>query len=558
MRLSNLPSLGLAFILFNALPSHAHKHQLLRGGQLPIPEAPSTEKLVGTNWQLKEIGGVPAIPDSQELFFKTETELSGNDGCNGFRGEWGTVENGQDSHNSDRPSITIDILATNRRMCRLTAEADEQKSNFMSALHQEAISFSLSADETALTLYHTHDGNDVPIVLSRIATPVQPHERLIGTDWVATGIVYPGSQELRPVLEDHPVTLSFSKDQINGSTGTNQFFGDIPKMTSMEFQVTNIGQTLMGWEEDVDPRRFQENAWMNILTTVNDETENPPEVVTLPYTLFDERIGDTDEWTKVLVLGSFQAPLARFVPLKDGMLDEWGKPIKQIESPLPHENPLNGHELQGPPVIKDLYFNTFQLAGSNWRASNIRGALLRSDTDVTMFFKSKTSVEGSGGCNQFDASWDKLGTLIQINGTEQPLILEHMRVEDLVPTKRYCDGIMAQVENYFFRGLTQESLFYEFDGEELTLWDAVMGENGRKTRGMFIGRFNNVPVPSWGGQSLVGMTGEEANAVIEDINPSLQVQIIPAGWSTTADYRLDRVRIRLGEDGNVNREPHRG
>uniref|UniRef100_A0A7S2LTM5 DUF306 domain-containing protein n=1 Tax=Skeletonema marinoi TaxID=267567 RepID=A0A7S2LTM5_9STRA len=372
MRLSNLPSLGLASILFNALQSHSHKHQLLRGGQLPIPEAPSTEKLVGTHWQLKKIGGVPAIPDSQELFFKTETELSGNDGCNGFRGEWGTVENGQDSHNSDRPSITFDILATNRRMCRLTAEADEQKSNFMGALRQEAISFSFSADEKELTLYHTLDGNDVPIVMSRIPSPVQPHERLIGTDWVATGIVYPGSQnELLPVLKDYPVTLSFSKDQIDGSSGTNQFFGDIPKMTSMEFQVTNVGQTLMGWEEDVDPRRFQENAWMNILTTVNDETESPPEVVTLPYTLFDERIGDTDEWTKVLVLGSFQAPLARFVPLKDGMLDEWGKPIKQIESPLAHDAPLNGHELQDTPVLKDLYLDTFQLAGSKWRATNI-------------------------------------------------------------------------------------------------------------------------------------------------------------------------------------------
>ena len=175
-----------------------------------------------------------------------------------------------------------------------------------------------------------------------------------------------------------------------------------------------------------------------------------------------------------------------------------------------------------------------------------------------MFFKSKTSVEGSGGCNQFDASWEKLGTLIQINGTEHPLILEHMRVEDLVPTKRYCDGIMSQVENYFFSGLAQESIFYEFNGEELTLWDAVMGEDGHQTRGMFIGRFDNVPVPSWEGHSLVGMTGDEAKAVIEDINPSLQVQIIPAGWMATADYRLDRVRIFVGEDGHVTREPQRG
>mmetsp|Transcript_11905 Transcript_11905/g.18279 ORF Transcript_11905/g.18279 Transcript_11905/m.18279 type:complete len:262 (-) Transcript_11905:523-1308(-) len=227
--------------------------------------------------------------------------------------------------------------------------------------------------------------------------------------------------------------------------------------------------------------------------------------------------------------------------------------------PIPEApSPEFGNELQDTPAIKDLYPDTFQLAGSNWRASNIRGALLGSDADVTMFFKSKTSVEGSGGCNQFDASWEKLGTLIQINGTEQPLILEHMRVEDLAPTRRYCDGMMAQVENYFFRGLTQDSLFYEFDGEELTLWDAVMGENGRQTRGMFIGRFNNFPVSSWGGQSLVGMTGEEAKAVIEDINPSLQVQTIPEGSMMTMDHRLDRVRIFVGEDGNVNREPQRG
>mmetsp|Transcript_2740 Transcript_2740/g.4160 ORF Transcript_2740/g.4160 Transcript_2740/m.4160 type:complete len:144 (+) Transcript_2740:77-508(+) len=54
--------------------------------------------------------------------------------------------------------------------------------------------------------------------------------------------------------------------------------------------------------------------------------------------------------------------------------------------PIPEApSPEFGNELQDPPAIKDLYVDTFQLAGSNWRASNIRGALLRSDTDVTMF-----------------------------------------------------------------------------------------------------------------------------------------------------------------------------
>jgi len=577
MHLPNLPSIGLTSILFNALYSHAHgKHQqLLRGGELPIPEVPSPEKLIGTNWQLKDIRGVPAIHGSQELYFETETELSGYDGCNWFNGVWDTApSNGNDSQTSYRPRLTIDIQISTLRACRLTAEAREQQSKFMSALRQETISFSLSADEKELTLYHTIDGSDVPIVLTRILRPVQPHERLIGTSWVATGIVYHDSQnELRPVLKDHPITLSFSKDQINGTTGTNQFFGDVPNMTSMEFQVTSVGQTTVGWLENKDPRMFQEDAWMSILyfgrsvdmTTVNTETQNPPEVVTLPYTLFDERIGDTDEWTQVLVLGSFQAPLARFVPLKDGMLDEWGRPIKQqIGSPPDYEDtPLVDSHFE--PAIEDLLHYTIQLAGSNWRATNIRGALI-SDipdsqfyADVSLFFTSETSLEGHGGCNHFDASWEKLGTLILLNGTEFPLILEQMRVEDFVGNKMYCDGMVAQIENYFFSGLTQESLFYEFNGEELTLWDAVIDNNGNRTRGNFIGRFTIVPVPNWGGQSLIGMAGEEAKAVIEAINPSLQVQVIPEGSMVTADYRLDRVRIFVGEGGNdVTREPQRG
>jgi len=567
MHLSTFTSVWLASILFNTPHSHGHQ-QLLRGGKLPLPEAPSPQQLVGTNWQLKEIRGVPAIPDSQEIFFATETELSGYDGCNWFNGVWDTsVENDSESQTTVRPRLMIDIQMGTLRMCRLSAEAGEQQSTFMSALRQEAIDFSLSADEKELTLYHTVEGSYMPIVLSRIPTPAQPHERLIGTNWVATGIVYHDSlNELRPVLKDHPVTLSFSYDQISGTTGTNQFFGDVPNMTSMEFQVTNVGQTTIGWESDDDPRRPQEDAWMSILyfgrsvdmTKVNDETQNPPDVVTLSYTLFDERIGDTNEWTQVLVLGSFQAPLARFVPLKDGTLDQFGKPINQ---PIDHqETPFVWDE----PAIEDPLHYTIQLAGSNWRATNIRGALISDSpdsqfyADVSLFFTSETSLEGRGGCNQFDASWEGLGTIIQSNGTEFPLILQHLRFEDFIHNKMYCDGMVAQIENYFFSGLTQESLFYEFGGEEITLWDAVIDENGHQTRGNFIGRFTNVPVPTWGGQSLIGMTGEKAMAVIEAINPSLQVQVIPEGSMMTADHRLDRVRIFVGEDDNVTREPQRG
>jgi hypothetical protein len=78
-------------------------------------------------------------------------------------------------------------------------------------------------------------------------------------------------------------------------------------MDEWEFQVTNVGQTLIGHESK--PVRRQEEAIMSIIGN----NGGPYDVNTLPYTLFEEHIGD--EWTQVLVLGSFQKPLARFVPV---------------------------------------------------------------------------------------------------------------------------------------------------------------------------------------------------------------------------------------------------
>ena len=119
----------------------------------------------------------------------------------------------------------------------------------MSALRQKAIAFSLSADEQELTLYQAIGGSpDLPIVMTRIPIPAQPHLMLIGTSWLATGIVYSNSKsnELQPVLENHPVTMSFEgeTETFFGSTGTNEYVGDITMRkfngVSMEFQVTNV------------------------------------------------------------------------------------------------------------------------------------------------------------------------------------------------------------------------------------------------------------------------------------------------------------------------------
>ncbi|KAL7566100.1 hypothetical protein ACA910_003875 [Epithemia clementina (nom. ined.)] len=51
---------------------------------------------------------------------------------------------------------------------------------------------------------------------------------------------------------------------------------------------------------------------------------------------------------------------------------------------------------------------------------------------------------------------------------------------------------------------------------------------------------------------LLGVSGEEAKAIIIKENPTLStVVIIPEGSMVTMDYRTDRVRIFVKEDGTV-------
>ena len=552
IHLSKLTSIGFVSILFNAFQSHAHQ-QLLRGNKLRIPEPTSPEQLVGTNWQLKEIDGVRAVPELQTLFFETESTLSGYDGCNWFsEASWGALSATAESdyigsQMLPRPKISIiDHGMSTMRYCSLTPEQREQQQRFMSALHQAAVGFSLSADEQELTLYQAFGrSSDVPIVMTRIPIPAQPHEVLIGTSWLATDIYYsdPYSEKRSNrliVLEDHPVTMSFGKDTFFGSTGTNKYAGDITMRkfngVSMEFQVTNVAQTSIGFMDDQDPQLLQEHAWMDIIQAASDAID---EVVTIPYTLFDERIGDTDEFTQVLLLGSSQAPLARFVPLPEGMaLDEWGEPepIRQIATPDYKDTPLIDHDFT-------------ELAGSKWMATYIHGNHLSPNHDVSLFFASDTRIVGHGGCNDFDASWE------MAFGIDIPpaFIVDHF-----VSSKMFCEGVIGQTEKDFFHILHRHPVVYDIDVDELTLWDTVIDKDGRKVLKNILAKFTNTNVSSWGGQSLVGMTGEEAKAEIMAINPTLEVHIVPEGSMMTADYRLNRVRIFVDKNGKVAREPQRG
>ena len=54
------------------------------------------------------------------------------------------------------------------------------------------------------------------------------------------------------------------------------------------------------------------------------------------------------------------------------------------------------------------------------------------------------------------------------------------------------------------------------------------------------------------------MTGEEAKQGIHNVDPSLQIDIIPEGSMVTMDHRIDRVRIFVNTDGVVADQPHKG
>jgi len=65
----------------------------------------------------------------------------------------------------------------------------------------------------------------------------------------------------------------------------------------------------------------------------------------------------------------------------------------------------------------------------------------------------------------------------------------------------------------------------------------------------------------WPDQDLVGLTGDEAMAAVlaGDSNLLAQnVQIVPHDAMVTMDFREDRVRIFVGDDGKVVRQPMHG
>lgn len=56
----------------------------------------------------------------------------------------------------------------------------------------------------------------------------------------------------------------------------------------------------------------------------------------------------------------------------------------------------------------------------------------------------------------------------------------------------------------------------------------------------------------------VGLSGEQAKAIILQDDPTIKVEILDENAATTRDYRPYRVRIFINGDGVVTRAPSRG
>ena len=295
---SSLLSLSI-MLLSNTMPSYAHGY----GYQL-LQTRPTFHILSGTNWKVTEINGsdISGILSDAEaerapgLFFSSESSLSGFNGCQGFNAEWGNVPSSSMMRIDD--TMTMSANACWADGLQEMRNLQEMRDDFMSVLSQEAIAYTISENEQELTLYT----DDMPtMILTRIPRPIQPHERLIGTKWIATDIRGRHTRNrLRPVLEDIPMTLSFSQDEISGNAGCNQFFGDIGYMTSTTFAVADMSTSAMHCGQRI---MTQEHAFMHII-------ESPSG---LQYTLSHARVGE--EWTQVLELSEPGSSIAaRFVP----------------------------------------------------------------------------------------------------------------------------------------------------------------------------------------------------------------------------------------------------
>ena len=131
----------LSVILLSTSIATSCGHKILHQSRHYPDNDDSSSALLGTEWQLSEINGAPAIHDEHEdplgLSFSSEFELTGFDGCNQFSAEWSTIPSSS--------MIEVNLGTRTRRFCGwMTEKQDMQTRRFMGVLFgQDTIAYSL-------------------------------------------------------------------------------------------------------------------------------------------------------------------------------------------------------------------------------------------------------------------------------------------------------------------------------------------------------------------------------------------------------------------------------
>lgn len=161
--------------------------------------------LTGTDWVLNRLSG-SALGDEHAITIRFEAhgELSGDDGCNRYRG----------SYRVDGSSIRIsDNIAATRRACG--AEVERRAARYAATLVRAA---SFASGERRLTLRDA-SGNDIAVFDA--SAPA-----LHGSMWEVTAYNN-GRQAVVSILAGTRVTARFGSDgRITGSAGCNEYFAE--------------------------------------------------------------------------------------------------------------------------------------------------------------------------------------------------------------------------------------------------------------------------------------------------------------------------------------------
>ncbi|WP_265581507.1 META domain-containing protein [Methanofollis aquaemaris] len=242
------------------------------------------------------------------------------------------------------------------------------------------------------------DENGTKILVFEKAVPPQP-EPLVGTNWTLES--YHTGDAIVSVIAGTEITAVFDEDgKVAGSAGCNRYFASY-EVNGTEMTVGPAGSTLMACpDEDV---MKQENTFLSLLGTVKS------------FAIEGDRLSFMDEnGTAVLVFVKTEGPTA--LPL----------------------------------VGTTWVLDTYHLGDIAVRV--IEG------TEITAVFGEDGKLTGSGGCNNYFATYNLSGSSLEIGPAGS--------------TKMICaepEGIMKQEETYL--SILKAVKGYEIEGNQLKLLD---------------------------------------------------------------------------------------